>query len=143
MVGAISAENIHDRKFYEEKFFNWLSEHKFSPESGDHFVRWLQNFADNDDIIETHNSKKLPYTLGHNKFSHLSFEEWKQFVRLGLDRPADDTKADFIHEEPKDLSATPSKRMNNFTLFFCILFHSYRRLGQCRICDSCQGSRSE
>ena len=99
--GSVAADNVHDRKYYEEKFFNWLSKHKIDPVSGDHFVKMLQNFADNDDYINEHNSKKLSYVLGHNKFSHLSYEEWKQFVRLGLDRPSDDLKADFIHEEPK------------------------------------------
>jgi KDEL-tailed cysteine endopeptidase len=54
------------------------------PFPGWHFVRWLENFANNDDKIEIHNAKKLPYKLGHNHFSHLSLDEWRQQVRLGL-----------------------------------------------------------
>jgi len=49
----------------------------------------------------------LPYKLGHNKFSHLSLDEWKVAVRLGLDR-ANSTAADHIHEAPADMSAVPT-----------------------------------
>lgn len=108
LIGSNSADNVHDRKYYEEKFFNWLSVHKVTPASGDHFVQMLQNFADNDDFIAEHNSKSLSYTLGHNKFSHMTFDEWRQYVRLGLDRPSNDVKSDFIHEAPSDLSAIPA-----------------------------------
>jgi KDEL-tailed cysteine endopeptidase len=68
----------------------------------------LQNFANNDDTIETHNAKNMSYTLGHNKFSHMSYEEWKAYVRLGLDRPDPTLKADFIHDAPADLSSLAS-----------------------------------
>ena len=29
-----AATNLHDRSYYEAKFFNWLSEHKLTPGSG-------------------------------------------------------------------------------------------------------------
>ena len=51
-----------------------------------HFVRWLQNFANNDDLIVAHNAKKLSYTLGHNQFSHMTNDQWRAAVHLGLDR---------------------------------------------------------
>ena len=54
--------------------------------SGMHFVRWLQNFANNDDRIIEHNMKKLSYTLGHNQYSHLTYDQWRAAVHLGLDR---------------------------------------------------------
>lgn len=95
---AVTA-NVHDRSYYESKFYDWLSEHKIVAASGSHFVKMLQNFANNDDIIETHNAKKEKYTLGHNQFSHLSLEEFKEYAKLGLQRP-DGTKADAIHEAP-------------------------------------------
>jgi len=102
------AANRHDRSFYEAKFFDWLQEHKMQVPSGERFVHMLQNFANNDDLIAEHNSKMLPYQLGHNKFSHLSFEEWKAEVRLGLQRPSNDTKPAFIHNAPADLTALPT-----------------------------------
>jgi hypothetical protein len=65
----------------------------------------LENFSNNDDIIEAHNALNSTYTLGHNQFSHLNVDEWRQFVRLGLDRPSGE--ADFIHKEPSDASTLP------------------------------------
>jgi len=97
------AGNLHDRSFYEAKFFNWLSEQQMKPTSGEHFVHMLQNFANNDDIIAVHNSGNSTYTLGHNKFSHLSLDEWRQEVRLGLTKP--ELVADFVLEPPTDTSS--------------------------------------
>jgi C1A family cysteine protease len=90
------AQNLHDRAYYEEKFFNWLSEHKIQATSGDHFVKMIQNFANNDDIIAAHNAQNLSYTLGHNQFSHLSIDEWREYVKLGLNKP-EMPVADEIH----------------------------------------------
>jgi len=71
--------------------------------SGDHFVKMLQNFANNDDFIETSNANKnLTYTLGHNQFSHFSVEEYREYVKLGLTKP--DTTADAVHAAPADVS---------------------------------------
>lgn len=83
MLAASAAENIYPREHYEIKFVNWLRTHNVIPENGFHFARMLENFANNDDHIEAQNSKNLPYKLGHNKFSHLDFEEWKLQVGLG------------------------------------------------------------
>lgn len=44
----------------------------------------LMNFARNDDYIETFNSEKHSFTLGHNQFSHLNTEEWREFLKLGM-----------------------------------------------------------
>jgi len=76
--------------------------------SGEHFVEMLTNFANNDDIIENHNAQNLSYQLGHNKFSHLSLDQWRQYVRLGLSRPDASTPADSIHEAPALRSSIPA-----------------------------------
>jgi len=81
------AANVHERGYYEQKFYDWMQEHNVKPESGEKFVQWLKNFADNEDLIEQTNAKGLTYKLGHNKFSHLSFEEFKVAVGLGLAKP--------------------------------------------------------
>lgn len=69
----------------------------------------LTNFANNDDIIQTTNAQNLPYKLAHNGFSHLSLEEFREHVRLGLDRPNSETNPISIHEAPADLSSVPSE----------------------------------
>jgi len=102
------ANNVHERGFYEAKFFNWLSEFKVKPLDGEHFVHMLQNFANNEDIIEAHNKGNSTFTLGHNKFSHLSLDEWRQEVRLGLAKPDASEPAAKIHAAPADLSTLPA-----------------------------------
>jgi len=92
------AGNVHDRAYYEEKFINWMKEHNVKAENGERFVKWLQNFANNDDIIEAHNAKKASYTLGHNAFSHMSNEEFKVYMNLKkMEKPADMEPAAFVH----------------------------------------------
>lgn len=107
-VSSAQGVNKHDRAFYLIQFHDWLQEHKLSPESGDDFVHMLQNFADNHDIIEAHNSASHSYTLGHNKFSHLSLDEFRQYVRLGIDRPQAKPLGASLHIAPGDLSSLPA-----------------------------------
>lgn len=103
------SNNIHNREFYEEKFVNWLSQFNITSRDGNHFTHMLSNFANNDDIIESHNAKKdETYTLGHNHFSHMSFDEFKSYVRLGLQERVEETVAEYVLEAPKDLSALPA-----------------------------------
>jgi len=106
-AGAL-AGNVHDRAYYEQKFYEWISVHKVEAGSGARFVQMLQNFANNDDLIEAHNAQKLSYTLGHNQFSHMSLDEFREYVRLGLDRPNSTSKAPFVHNAPADLSTVPA-----------------------------------
>jgi C1A family cysteine protease len=101
---AISAANVHDRAFYEEKFFEWLKEHDVKATSGSTFVHMLQNFADNHDLIEAHNAGNHSYTLGHNQFSHMNVDEWRAYVHLGLNKPQELEGPASIHPEPEDVS---------------------------------------
>jgi len=107
-VIAVAMANIHDRAYYEEKFFNWVQEHGVEAQSGSHFVQMLQNFADNDDLIETHNASNQPFQLGHNKFSHMGRAEWKEYISKGLLRPAPEEGPAYIHQAPADVSTLAS-----------------------------------
>jgi len=107
-VMAVAFGNIHDRAFYEEKFFDWIKEHGVVAQSGSHFVQMLQNFADNDDLIATHNAGNASFKLGHNKFSHMGRAEWKEYVSKGLKRPESVKGPKFIHQAPSDASALPA-----------------------------------
>jgi len=102
LVATTVAANVHDRTFYEEKFFNWLKTHQVKPVNGMHFVQMLKNFADNEDFINTHNSKGKSYQLGHNKFSHLSQSEYAAFVKL-TPMSTKATTAKFVHESVGDV----------------------------------------
>jgi len=104
VIAAVAlAGNTHERGYYEAKFFNWLAEHGVKARDGAHFVHMLQNFANNDDIIESNNKANTTYQLGHNQFSHLSLDEWRDYVKLGLRKP-ESTPAVSVHSAPADLS---------------------------------------
>lgn len=98
--------NVHDRTFYEEKFFNWLKTHEVKPVNGMHFVQMLKNFADNEDYINAHNSQGKSYQLGHNKFSHFTTAEYAQYVKLGLTKP--EATGAFTHAAPENVNAVPA-----------------------------------
>jgi len=97
-------ENLHDRAYYEAKFFDWMQQHKVEAKNGEHLVKMIQNFANNDDLITTTNAQNLPYQLGHNQFSHMDRDEWRAFVKLGLARPDVAGLPQAIHPEPADIS---------------------------------------
>ena len=106
-AAAALAANVHERGYYEEKFINWMTEHNVKPENGQRFVQMLENFANNDDVIEETNAKNLSYKLGHNKYSHMDLNEWREHVRLGLGFPTH-TPAANLHSAPADKSSIPS-----------------------------------
>lgn len=103
---AVANAALHDRAYYEEKFFNWIRDFEMKLESGIHFVKSLENFISNDDFIETHNAAGLSYTLGHNQFSHMSVDEWREYVHLGLKKKdlKDTNKPSDVHPAPADVS---------------------------------------
>jgi len=105
LAAVALAGNLHDRSYYQAKFYDWLAEHKVAIENGEQFVHFLQNFANNEDLISAHNSKpNETYTLGHNQFSHLSLDEWRAYVGLGLKKPEELEPPAYIHEAPADVS---------------------------------------
>jgi C1A family cysteine protease len=108
-VFNIEAANIHNREYYEAKFVNWLTRFNMSAHDGSHFADMLSNYANNDDLIESHNTNKYnTYELGHNQYSHMSFDEFKAYVRLGLNSHASETIPANILEAPNDLTALPA-----------------------------------
>jgi C1A family cysteine protease len=102
---------LHNQQFYENKFSLWFAEFKDQIEkvqNENHFFHMFQNFAHNDDLIERHNIQNLSYTLGHNAFSHMSFEEWSgEYMKFGLIK-REHVASDFIHEAPLSSSSNPN-----------------------------------
>jgi hypothetical protein len=111
ILSVLNAEktNTHNREYYEEKFINWLTRFNMTAHDGSNFARMLNNYANNDDMIESHNTNKYnTYELGHNQYSHMSFDEFKAYVRLGLNSHAAETIPANILEAPNDLTALPA-----------------------------------
>lgn len=75
---------------------------------GKEFIKRLDIFAENLRIIEEHNAdEKKTFTMGLNKFSHLTNEEWKKQMNFGAMPPSLRKKADRVHGEPSTMKDVP------------------------------------
>jgi len=63
-----------------------MQEHDVSIK-GHEFQQRLKIFADADDTINKHNAAGKTWTMAHNKFSHLTQEEFREEVGLGVNVP--------------------------------------------------------
>lgn len=52
-------------------------------EDGEHFVKALEAFAFNDDLIKAHNAGNSTYTMGHNAYTHMTLEQFHEHFNLG------------------------------------------------------------
>lgn len=101
VVAMTVCAHVHERVYYEEKFFNYMKSHKIKAKGGKHFVDMLRNFADNVDTIERHNSEKYSYTLGLTRFAHLSNAEYREFLKLKEVKSR--AKAQTVHKKTGDV----------------------------------------
>lgn len=111
LLATVGATNMMAREHYEHKFFEHLQEYGVNLKDGAEYVQRLQIFADNVDLIETHNANpKHTYKLGLNQFAHLTFSEFMDAVKIGGTRTPNLRRANNgrVHEAPKDVSALPS-----------------------------------
>lgn len=67
-----------------QEFNVWKSEHRKTYASADVEAAALAAFASNDAIIHQHNGKNLTYTLGHNEYSDMTWEEFSTTVMSEL-----------------------------------------------------------
>jgi C1A family cysteine protease len=103
----VNGEDLKEPSFYKDKFLQWVTTHGILAKSDEHFQRMLQNYAFNDAYIEKHNAGNHTFKLGHNQFSHMSSDEWKAYVKIGLtSKPA--FKGAFLHKAPEDSSVPAS-----------------------------------
>jgi C1A family cysteine protease len=69
-------------KNYAMIFETWMQTHRFNFTEHDYLNR-LKTFIENDKFIDLENLKNLSYTLGHNKFSHMDFDEFSKTILCG------------------------------------------------------------
>ena len=79
---AAGAKNLKPREYYESLFIDWMKEHGRTTGdfSGKEFVTRLDNFANAEDKIAMHNAGNSSFTMGHNQFSHMTLEEWRDQI---------------------------------------------------------------
>jgi cathepsin L len=84
ILAVANAGLLHDREWYEGRFFQHIQQFGLRFRDGHEFVQRLENFIRNNDKIELHNARsEVTYTLAHNQFSHLTPEEWKAMYTGG------------------------------------------------------------
>jgi len=86
LVSAASTANalLHSHAHYESEFNRHVVTYGLDLANDEDYNAGLRAFKTNSDLIETHNNGNHGYELGHNKFSHLSFEE---FAAMHLSEP--------------------------------------------------------
>ncbi|CAN0279371.1 unnamed protein product [Discosporangium mesarthrocarpum] len=95
---------------YVEEFKQWMSTYGVTFSTKGEFQRRLEIFAQNSDFITEHNNANggsPSYTLGHNQFSHLTWEEFKS-THLGYRRRPSPEKDE--GKEVEDVSFKVSRR---------------------------------
>jgi len=88
LATVASAKLMQPKATYESAFAVHMETHGLKL-SGTEYSTRLSVFAANSDVIEAHNAGESTYTLGHNEYSHLTFEEFKTMY---LSEPAPRTE---------------------------------------------------
>ena len=78
------------------EFEMWKKTHTKSYDTVEEETTALRAYESNDAIIREHNAKNLSWTLGHNEFSDLTWEQFKRQVMSGGD-------ALFLNRSPKNM----------------------------------------
>ena len=80
---AIICGAMFSNEHYEHLFYDHVKKYGLVFKDGNEFVSRLKIFTENVDFIASHNSyQNRTYDLGHNKFTHLTFDEFKTEVGL-------------------------------------------------------------
>jgi hypothetical protein len=64
-------------------FYEWSHEHSKKYTTGEAYAQAYDNFAGNEAYINEHNAKDSSYTLGHNSFSDMAYDEFAEVMGLG------------------------------------------------------------
>mmetsp|Transcript_30342 Transcript_30342/g.52558 ORF Transcript_30342/g.52558 Transcript_30342/m.52558 type:complete len:298 (+) Transcript_30342:74-967(+) len=98
---------------FEEWVERFGKEYGSLEEKSGRMLVWLENHV----LIETHNSKKSSFTLGHNEFSDMTHAEFRERMRLGefetdlVMREGKEFKFLEFNEEEEENSAITNSRL--------------------------------
>jgi C1A family cysteine protease len=62
------------------KFSHWVQHFKIIAESEAHLGKMFHNWVDNNAFIQEINDRNLSYSLGHNQFSGMNSEEFREYL---------------------------------------------------------------
>ena len=92
MLSLFSATTAFSGSQLISKFNDWKVAHKKSYSSSDAEASALAAFASNEQIILDHNSGNSTYTLGHNEYSDMTWDEFSRTVMSEL----------YLNKQPKN-----------------------------------------
>jgi C1A family cysteine protease len=78
IIFAISFARAVDPEW--TRFSLWLQKFKIIAESESHLGKMFHNWVDNNEFIQEINERNLSYTLGHNQFSGMNREEFREYL---------------------------------------------------------------
>lgn len=91
LLASAAASNLKAPDHYEKLFSQWMSD--FDMKFGEvEYQERLAIFSDADDTINLHNAKNATFTMGHNEYSHLTWEEFRELKGIGQPMPAKPTR---------------------------------------------------
>jgi C1A family cysteine protease len=85
-ASTVNAAYLKSPDVYADKFKEWQATHGVEIAEHEYDSR-LEIFSQTDDEIEIHNAKNLTWTKGHNIYSHLTWEEFRDLKDLGRPMP--------------------------------------------------------
>jgi len=100
-VAAVTADTTRER--FESMFIDHMQKFNLDFDHGKEFIQRLEIFIKEVETIEKHNADpKKTFTMGLNQFSHLTYNEWKDAVRIGATRPPNLRRhGNTVHGEPQ------------------------------------------
>jgi len=109
-VATASASNLRTAESTDLSllFEEWRMEHGIEFESAQEYVNRKAIFAANHAKIIQHNASGAEWTMGHNKFSHMTADEFKAMLNGYI--PSNDTtgRQEFDLDVPRILAAAPT-----------------------------------
>jgi len=107
--------NLKNKFYYEDKFNRWMTQFGMKFDRLEYDNR-LKVFADSDDKISRHNSDpSTSFTMDHNMFSHLTWEEFKTMFSIGRPLPTKPTMPSQPFENDSQEIAAMERRLNTFS----------------------------
>lgn len=76
VLGAASLVSAH----VGDRFDSWLNEYNVNVEDSESYLNMLDKWIANDEFITEHNAKNSTHVLGHNQFSAMDSEDYKNFL---------------------------------------------------------------
>jgi len=98
--------DISDRKVAEQMFEDWRQFYNLEFANGVEYVQRLDIFINNHMMIESHNALSLDWTMSHNEYSHMSWEEFRE-QKLGWGSVPKNSEAESVFDDSQHVGALP------------------------------------